>query len=225
MSIRGVWASAGLAACAIVGFAVVALFAFVVGGESQGTDPVTPTRLSPEEVSDWFNPGNPWDGKGAGNSTLEDLVNDTSQPNPLLWLGDSFEGYNLQAIVRQEYQGPDGRQVNATLLIYGGCELQGKERPTCTPPLQVRLDRICHATRDQVADAVALERTTLRGVEGRKFRDGHFALWAGERLISVTAPGQPELAERAVSGLRSVDGSGELQPGTALPQPDFSQCK
>jgi len=209
----------------VIGFAVIAAVGFAIEGTTRGDDPVTPETLSPGQVAQSFGPGVPWDGSGRGNTTIDELLADTAQPEPLLWLGPQFRGYNLQGVTYNKYQGPDGRAVDAVIFIYGSCVLSEGDRPTCTPPVQLRLDQICHALPGEVAGPVTMERLSLRGVEAVQFRDGHFALWSGRRLISVTAPGQPDLAEDAVSSLRSIDGAATVAPGAALPPADTSGCR
>ncbi|GAB4324513.1 MAG: hypothetical protein Kow0010_06510 [Dehalococcoidia bacterium] len=65
---------------------------------------------------------------------------------PVLWLGETFDGYNLTAVQRanindQERPGwPDGYINNSLLLVYGDCvpDTSG-ESPSCVPPLSITI--------------------------------------------------------------------------------------
>ncbi len=215
---------------------VVALLALGVGtgvafylaggtGRSQPVDPVQPTYLSADDVAARFLPGPPWNGKGNGDATLEDAAN--VQNLTPLWLGTQFGGYNLQAVLHQDYSGPDGRSVNKLVLIYGDCKLQsGGDRPTCSVPLEVHVESVCAVRPEQVAGTVKLENGTLRGgAQSVRFTDGHVVFWSGSSMVTIHAPGQPNLVNQAAQALRSLRSADGVTAGASLAAPDFSSCK
>jgi hypothetical protein len=54
------------------------------------------------------------------------------------------------------------------------------------------------------------------------FRDGSMAIWSGDVMISIHAPGQPDLVT-AAADLRGV-GNDEISPDDPLRTPDNNEC-
>jgi len=66
---------------------------------------------------------------------------------PLYWLGESFEGHDIETIGGLEGQG------SAVVLTYGTCDISGFET-SCAAPLQLQISRLCDnlvsVTRSQI---------------------------------------------------------------------------
>jgi hypothetical protein len=56
---------------------------------------------------------------------------------PLYWLGPQFEGWKLASV--------DGLSGTPTIVsfIYGDCTPTGGSEPSCTPPLEVQISKLC----------------------------------------------------------------------------------
>jgi hypothetical protein len=133
---------------------------------------------------------------------------------PLLWLGESFEGYPLTAFLRQK-----GERQDAVYLIYGTCEAPARmTEPSCVPPVEI----ITSApgivpSPDKVADHVAGASTMVRGVTSRVLSGSSF-LWTGG--VTITIDANSEDLDAAIAGLRTANhqalGRSAINPGESL---------
>ncbi len=221
----------------VVGIAVVAgaaaaitsgLSAALQVGDSDdnNTAPVEPIRYSPDQIAEQYTPGTPWDGRGTGNLTQSQV--EAFDEFPVLWLGEEFAGYHLQHVSLLGQVAPPGAPAEHTFrevaFIYGGCRLDGGDEPSCNAPLSVQVQPGCSVPQSKVAPGAALARTKVRGdADAVAFRDGSMAIWSGDVMISIHAPGQPDLVTAAADGLRGL-GNYEIAPDDPLPTPDNDRC-
>jgi hypothetical protein len=221
----------------VVGVTVVAIAAAAItsglsaalqDGDSgdNNTPPVEPIRYSPEQIAEHYTPGEPWDGRGTGNLTQSQA--EVFGEFPVLWLGEEFGGYHLQHVSLLEQIAPPGAPAEQTFrevaFIYGGCILDGGEEPSCNAPLSVQVQPRCSVPQSKVAPGAELARTKIRGdADAIAFWDGSMAIWSGGLVISIHAPGQPDLVRAAADGLRGL-GDFQIAPDDPLPTADNNDC-
>jgi hypothetical protein len=191
------------------------------------TPPVEPIQYSPEQIAEHYTPGKPWDGRGSGNVTQEQA--EAFDEFPLFWLGDQFGGYHLQHIALVSQVAPERAPAEQTFrsvtFIYGGCILDGGEQPSCSAPLTVQIRPGCSVPESKVAPGAEIAKSKLRGsADSVAFRDGSAAVWSGGSVISITAPGQPELVTAATQALRGL-GRTQISPADFLPAPENGRCR
>jgi len=118
---------------------------------------------------------------------------------PLLWLGESFQGYPLTAFLREK-----GEFQDAVYLIYGTCEAPREmKEPSCVPPVEVVTNAPgAVPSPDKVADDVASKATTVRGVVARVLSGSPF-LWTGGGTITINA--NSEHLDAAIAGLATAN--------------------
>lgn len=202
----------------VVGLLLFSLFAR--GAGSTGEPPLQPETLSSQEVAERFVAGTPWNGKGKGNSTVDDVRE--ARPDAY-WLGAEFGGYHLQAVIRTVYTGPDGRSADVVQFIYGDCVPVSAEF-SCPVPLLIRTESACTVRPTGVANTASVGREQLRGgAELVRFNDGHVTFWTGKVMVTVHATGQPALVDRAANAVARLN-DGKSQVASALEAGDFSGC-
>ena len=177
-------------------------------------------------------PGREWSGQGRyGISEAEAAA---FHEFPLLWLGPSFAGYNLQAIdVRDAPPFPlaGSWPRQEFLFIYGTCERDGGflRSDACSGPIPLYLQvrSACEGSGFGQDDVI------VRG--GAVFRPGESGslagtpdeqrpkLWTGKTQIVIVADSVPDQVDAIVEALHAVDGEG-LAAGEPLPEPDRSGC-
>lgn len=118
---------------------------------------------------------------------------------PIYWLGDAFEGYDLERIEGLE------DWAAAVVLIYGDCDPGFGLQPSCAPPVQIQIFPLCYHL-----DAVAVGHgKRLRTVRGAPLgtQDGAPVLLTRRAQVKVYR-GQgtdPRVARRALAALRSLN--------------------
>lgn len=64
---------------------------------------------------------------------------------PVVWLGESFRGYQLTHVSVRDVtppphaSNPEGRPVRVLVLTYGTCKPEGRSEPSCAVPLQIHV--------------------------------------------------------------------------------------
>lgn len=124
---------------------------------------------------------------------------------PVLWLGEEFEGLELNTILRN----PSG-----FTLIYGDCDIDPGDG-SCPAPFQVSARSPCAPSLGGSADA------QIRGVAVRRTLDGHLEVDAGStRVILIsnvgTATEQDEQVLRAADMLTTANSLVTVRPGDDL---------
>lgn len=126
---------------------------------------------------------------------------------PLYWLGASFEGYELTAVV--------GPQNDMVTFIYGTCETHGDGG--CAPPLEIQIAPLCRGLRQVTRDPI----WRLRSVRGAPLAraDGPIALTAEVQIKAYAAvEGDPLLGRRALQAVRTINAAGRrVGPTDPLP--------
>lgn len=182
--------------------------------------------MSAEERATRFQAGEPWQGKGQHQGISQEEA-ERFPDYPLLWLGERFAGYNLQAIVRQKYDPPAGipahEAMNSVGFAYGDCTIPEGGR-ACPVPLVVMIEPACLTRPESIA--TGMRAGPLESVRGGaqllRFRDGHVRLWTGRVSISIDAPVDPALVDQALQELRGLNVA--LPVSAPLAPPDFSGC-
>jgi hypothetical protein len=223
-----------LAAIGLLGLVVGAATAGGVGlalGDRphKGTAPgsVTAPTLPPEERGRYYHPGPPWDGKGKGPMTQAQL--EAFSDYELLWLGQSFAGYNLQWVGHlRGGPGDDGAPAwDAVTFIYGTCTPYSAEEPSCPAPITIHVRPLCALTPERVGQGVRASGVEVvrGGARLLRFRDGHVILWTGNVSVEVHLIGAPERIDEAVQALRGLGPLTTVREGQPLPAPAFASCK
>jgi hypothetical protein len=75
---------------------------------------------------------------------------------PLYWVGPRFEKWNLTAIDGLAYPS------HYITLVYGTCRPNGGDEPSCSPPLQIQVSRLCYGL-DAVTRSSIWKRRLARG--------------------------------------------------------------
>ena len=131
----------------------------------------------------------------------------------LYWLGESFRGLPLTAIVRYRYGAED-----SVAFIYGTCTPSSDGG--CAPPVQIVLQPYCMRPPERLSERVKSgPPVTIRGVSAQPLDQYQIRTWIGDVTMDLFAEEPLEAAEH----LRGVELGGPL-PGEALPQPDGSSC-
>lgn len=170
-------------------------------------------------------PGDPWDGQGQQGLSQDDAEQFSDYPT--YWLGEEFAGYNLQAIIREDYQPeppiPAYEAMDSLGFGYGDCVIP-EGASACSVPILIKTEPIC-LTRPEtvapVAKASELE-TTRGGAQVLRFADGHMRLWTGNVSIYLSASVDYDLTIQMASEL--VGFNTDLSASEDLPAPDFSSC-
>jgi hypothetical protein len=123
----------------------------------------------------------------------------------LHWVGASFEGLRLTAVLRQ---------FGLTTFIYGICKPRG-ESESCTPPLEVQVASICDRNA-LVLDVRPRATFHARGVPVLGYGESRLELASAASQIIVSAA--PDRARRAIVALRPID---EEAPSGNLPTPRY----
>jgi hypothetical protein len=123
----------------------------------------------------------------------------------LHWVGASFEGLRLTAVLRQ---------FGLTTFIYGTCKPRG-ESESCTPPLEVQVASICDRNA-LVLDVRPRATFHARGVPVLDYGESRLELASAASQIIVTAA--PDRARRAIAALRPID---EEAPSGNLAAPRY----
>jgi hypothetical protein len=132
---------------------------------------------------------------------------------PLLWAGDKFEEFNLTHI---DLDSPG----DFVTFVYGTCEPEGSDEPSCTPPLQLQVSPLCSHL-DVVSRAPILKRRSIRGAPVGTIDSAPVLFSRGAQVKAYRGEGSdPALAWRALVALRSVNGVAPVVTATgAIPAP------
>ncbi|HLF76750.1 MAG TPA: hypothetical protein VJB57_04600 [Dehalococcoidia bacterium] len=163
-------------------------------------------------------PGDPWTGKGRQGLSKSQAERFASYP--LYWLGPSYGGFNLQAILDAP---------SDVTFIYGGCRLRSGPEPSCPVPLALHLQPVCFVRPEQAQNAYQEPPQTLRGGavymrrENPQFGLRDAIIWTGTSLIVVNAGRVPGTLDELLTTLQGMGPNG-IAAGAPLPPPDFSRC-
>ena len=118
---------------------------------------------------------------------------------PLYWVGERFEQWDLVAI-----DGLQGPQEFVT-FVYGTCKATGGEQPSCAPPLEIQVSRLCSHL-DVVARAPIWRERNLRGAPVGTIDSAPVLFSSGAQVKLYRGEGSdPGLPLRALHALRSVN--------------------
>jgi hypothetical protein len=135
---------------------------------------------------------------------------------PLYWLGPRFEKWDLATILGLEHE------AHVVTLIYGTCTPKGGGEPSCSPPLDIQISRLCAHLVVIAADPIWRKRTVRSAPVGRN-PDGAPVLFTSRAQVKVyrgegSDPGLPLRALHALRSLNAVPpvvGDGDPFPGPA----------
>jgi hypothetical protein len=118
---------------------------------------------------------------------------------PLYWLGERFERWKLEDVL-----GLDGGSF--VTLVYGSCTPRGGEQPSCSPPLQIQLSRLCLHLEVVTASQVWMHQS-VRGAPLARNPDGAPVLLTRRVQVKVyRGEGSDSGIElRALRALRSLN--------------------
>jgi hypothetical protein len=117
---------------------------------------------------------------------------------PLLWAGDKFEEFNLTHIDLDS-------AGDFVTFVYGTCEPEGTDEPSCTPPLQLQVSPLC-AHLGVVARAPIWKRRSIRGAPVGTVDSAPVLFSRGAQVKAYRGEGSdPGLAWRALVALRSIN--------------------
>jgi hypothetical protein len=140
---------------------------------------------------------------------------------PLYFVGESFDGHPLAAVLRRADTADPEMPVRANFVsfIYGDCLPTGGSG--CAPPLEVQVWPACERNPSAYdwtpAEAAAVEHLTIRGVPADVYQDGR-SLEVSTGLSTVVIFGRDRrMVFEAAEDLEGVNL--RLGPGAALPQP------
>ena len=163
-------------------------------------------------------PGDAWTGKG--RQGLSQSEAERFAAYPLYWLGPSYRGFNLQAILDTP---------SDLAFIYGGCRPRSGPEPSCPVPLALHLQPLCFVRPEQAQNAYQGGLQTLRGGavymrrENVQFRMRDAIIWTGATLIGVNSGREPGTLDELLDTLQGMGPNG-VASGAPLPPPDFSRC-
>lgn len=134
---------------------------------------------------------------------------------PLYWVGPRFEKWDLVTV--QGLQAPRA----FVSFIYGECTPSGGEQPSCAPPFEIQVSRLCSHL-DVVASDPAWRTRHVRGAPVGRNPDGAPVLFSRRAQVKVYR-GQgsdSELPLRVLRALRSInDVPPVIAPGEGVPGP------
>jgi len=138
----------------------------------------------------------------------------------LYFLGQSFEGLPLTAVLRRRERPVRGEPVRANFVsfLYGDC--QPVDENDCALPLEAAQNwPLCERSPALYTEAgrpLVGKRLTVRGVPARIFEDGtRLELYTGRTTVVLF--GRPDQIRRAAAKLRPANARGK--PGDRLPPP------
>jgi hypothetical protein len=220
----------GVLGAALGGFAIAFLVVSTVRG-GPGSQPGTLPRrpvLTAQQRAERFQAGEPWQGRGRGPWSQADV--DAFADYALVWLGEEFAGYHLQAVSRTKYDAPPdiptARPQDMVTFIYGTCT-PAPGAHGCLAPASVQIQPACLVRPEQVAERVkhGPAETVRGGGRLQRFADGHVMLWIGKIVVRVNVVADPDRVDDAVRQLRGVGRlNAALRAGGPLASPDFSAC-
>lgn len=140
---------------------------------------------------------------------------------PVYWAGAEMEGLPLESI--DDYSAFEDRAPSGWSLLYGSCELEGTDHPSCAPPLQIQVSSACERWAGQQNEkgdlfrfrgATAVWRGGLPAKGGGEVEAGPLEVFTGRTTVVIFA-GRRKVAFSAARRLRTVHQS---RPST-LPSP------
>jgi hypothetical protein len=118
---------------------------------------------------------------------------------PLYWVGEQFETLRLAHI-----DGLDRTSEQIT-FIYGTCTPAGSDEPSCVPPLELQVSRLCSHL-DIVAKAPIWKRRHIRGAPVGAIDSARVLFSRGAQIKVYRGAGtDPGLPLRALRALRSIN--------------------
>jgi len=163
--------------------------------------------------------GPEWTGQGAQGISQAEA--ERFQGFALYWLGPSFAGYNLQAILST------GDEV---IFIYGSCTRPRGSDGGCSLPLQVHAEPACSVP-PELATQFAFRGPPqqFRGQalivrrEVAAMGEATARIWTEDASIWLDIPIAPERLEEALQALAGLNRA-HIGPGDELPPPDLGAC-
>lgn len=219
------WLSSGIIVTALIAAVISFSSMLALGARGDHDTHELPPTLTDQEREALFNPGPEWDGQGRQGISQKEA--EAFADYPIFWLGQEFAGYNLQAIIRENYVPeppiPAYEAMNSVGFGYGDCIIPAGSS-ACPIPVLIKTEPICLTRPNTVAGAMkASSLVTVRGsAQMLRFADGHLRLWTGRVSIYISAPVNAELTSQMVLQLKGLNT--EVSPSEALPPPDFSSC-
>jgi hypothetical protein len=130
---------------------------------------------------------------------------------PLYWVGDQFEGLNLEEVDVQH---------DLVTLIYGDCRSSGGEQPSCAPPLQIQVSPICSHLAAVVRSPL-WKRGSIRGAPVGTIDTAPVVISRSVQIkVYVGQGADPRLSLRALRGLRSANSVPPvIGPADSIPAP------
>ena len=198
------------------------------------SEPPRRATSTPEERARRYEPGPPWDGRGTGPDQPGRWTQahiDSFTHYPLFWLGESFAGYNLQAVLRGI---PDDSEAAGRIppssydrvtFFYGRCtpEARRERGGRCNPPVYLTVSSVCSMPPEVVPER--FRRTTLQTVRGEALMVGD-TIWTGQATIKLfPMTFDTDLGQQAIQELRGAGRNAGVRAGDPLPPPDFGVCK
>ena len=164
-------------------------------------------------------PGPEWTGQGAQGISQAEA--ERFEGYALYWLGPSFAGYNLQAILSV------GDEV---IFVYGTCTIPRGSDGGCALPLEVHVEPACKIPPNLATqfafpgppqqfrgDALIVRREVVEMGEATA------RIWTEDASIWLNIPIAPERLEEALQALAGLNRA-HIGPGDELPPPDFTPC-
>jgi hypothetical protein len=110
----------------------------------------------------------------------------------LYWLGESYEGLPLTAIIRYTYvpepPTPALTAEDSVTFIYGDCTPVGEEG-SCVPPVSITLEPYCMKPPEIYPQALRLgEPFEVRGATAERIT-GHLRVWAEDAAMTIFSDG------------------------------------
>ena len=116
-------------------------------------------------------------------------------------------------------------ELDYVSVIYGGCELDDSDTPSCVPPLEIQTWRGCNRTLSDIDYGVGVpveyKRLSIGGASAAAFPDGRIEIYTGSSTIAVFAD-SPERAARAahvVTSANMMASDENPEPPTLRPAP------
>lgn len=157
------------------GFVVTGVLVSMLGGGGGSAPPASAGQL------DW---------------TIQDAR--AFQEFPLYWLGESYEGLSLTAIIRYRYDPeppiPAVTAEDSVAFIYGTCT--PSPEAGCAPPVQIIVEPYCTRPPEIIAPLAAVGSSfDMRGATAQWVTD-HLRIWTGDVSTTIFAEAEISAAEQ-----------------------------
>lgn len=137
----------------------------------------------------------------------------------LYYAGAEVAGFSLEEILGDP---SENNQKSAFNFIYGTCELEGEDHPSCSPPIEIQVSSTCHrwfsaiTGKRHLYDFRGAKATGLKGTPGpRSPSEGPIEIFTGRTTVVIWAEDR-NILKTAAHQLRDVRAAG---PQLHLPPP------